>query len=314
MSRDELINITRTILVEGGYDISPLMPLRSACFDVIGRKEDTLLIIKILSNIDAFSRENAEEIKILAEMLCACPLLIGERSSSGILEPGIVYSRFNIRIVSNETLSDCILDNTQPFIFTAPGGLYVKLNNDLLRNIRKTKGISLGTLAEVAGVSRHTIQMYETGMGAMIDAALRLEEYLDIEIIKTVNPFEYKFENKTEKHELSKDKRSNSVILNHLLDMGFNITPIIRGPFEAITRNEDIVILTGLNIEDEKLIQKVAITSSISRIVRKHSLIIVENKHNIDEIELTAIITKDELKKMDDKNELTDIILSRGKR
>ena len=51
-------------------------------------------------------------------------------------------------------------------------------------------------LADVAGVSRRTIQMYESGMGAMIDAALRLEEYLDTEIIETVNPFEYKYENR----------------------------------------------------------------------------------------------------------------------
>jgi len=111
MSRDDLINTTRAILAKGGFDISPMMSLRSVCFDVVGRKGDTLLIIKILSNVDAFSRENAEEMKVLAEMLHACPLLIGERSSSGLLEPGIVYSRFNIQIISNETLADHILEN-----------------------------------------------------------------------------------------------------------------------------------------------------------------------------------------------------------
>ena len=312
MSRDDLINTTRAILAKGGFDISPMMSLRSVCFDVVGRKGDTLLIIKILSNVDAFSRENAEEMKVLAEMLHACPLLIGERSSSGILEPGIVYSRFNIQIISNETLADHILENAPPFIFAAPGGLYVKLNNNLLKDIREKEGISLGTLADVAGVSRRTIQMYETGMGAMIDAALRLEEYLDTEIIETVNPFEYKFENKNKEYELSGDKRSDSVIFNHLLDMGFSVTPVVRSPFEALTRNKDVVILTGLDNEDEKLIQKAIIASDISRIVGKHSVIIVNKKHNVDNVESTAIVTKDELNKMDDKNELTDVVMSRG--
>ena len=312
MSRDDLINTTRAILAKGGFDISPMMTLRSVCFDVVGRRGDTLLIIKILSNVDAFSRENAEEMKVLAEMLHACPLLIGERSSSGVLEPGIVYSRFNIQIISNETLADHILENAPPFIFAAPGGLYVKLNNNLLKDIREKEGISLGTLAEVAGVSRRTIQMYETGMGAMIDAALRLEEYLDTEIIETVNPFEYKFENKNREYELSGDKRSDSTIFNHLLDMGFTVTPVVRSPFEALTRNKDVVILTGLDNEDEKLIQKAIIASDISRIVGKHSVIIVEKKRNIDNVESTAIVTKDELNKMDDKNELTDVVLSRG--
>ena len=312
MSRDDLINTTRAILAKGGFDISPMMSLRSVCFDVVGRKGDTLLIIKILSNVDAFSRENAEEMKVLAEMLHACPLLIGERSSSGPLEPGIVYSRFNIQIISNETLADHILENAPPFIFAAPGGLYVKLNNNLLKDIREKEGISLGTLADVAGVSRRTIQMYETGMGAMIDAALRLEEYLDTEIIETVNPFEYKFENKNKEYELSGDQRSDSKIFNHLLDMGFTVTPVVRSPFEALTRNKDVVILTGLDSEDEKLIQKAIIASDISRIVGKHSVIIVEKKRNVDNVESTAIVTKDELNKMDDKNELTDVVLSRG--
>lgn len=312
MSRDDLINTTRAILARGGFDISPVMTLRSICFDVVGRKNDTLLIIKVLSNVDAFSRDNAEEMKVLAEMLHACPLLIGERSSSGILEPGIVYSRFNIQIISNETLADHILEDSPPFIFAAPGGLYVKLNNNALKEVREREGISLGTLAEVAGVSRRTIQMYETGMGAMIDAALRLEEFLDMPIIETVNPFEYKIENKTREYELSGDKRSNSVILNHLLDMGFTVTPVVKSPFEALTRNKDIIILTGLDNEEERLIQKAMIASDISRIAGRHSVIIVNKKRNIENVESTAIITKDELDRMDDKNELTDVVMSRG--
>lgn len=311
MSRDDLINTTRAILARGGFDISPMMSLRSVCFDVVGRKGDTLLIIKVLSNVDAFSRENAEEIKVLAEMLNACPLLIGERSSSGPLEPGIVYSRFNIQIISNETLADHILENESPYIVAAPGGLYVKLNNELLRAIREKEGISLGTLADVAGVSRRTIQMYESGMGAMIDAALRLEEYLDTPIIESVNPFEYKSENKRKEYELSDEKRSDSLILNHLLDMGFLVTPVERSPFEALTRNKETVILTGLDSEDEKLIQKAMIASDISRLAGKHSVIIVNKRYGgLDNVESTVIVTKDELNKMDDKNELTDVVMS----
>lgn len=312
MSRDELINTTRAILAKAGFDISPVMSLRSVCFDIVGKKGDVLLIIKVLSNVDAFSRENAEEIKVLAETLHACPLLIGERSSSCILEPGIVYSRFNIQIICNETLADHVLEETPPLIFAAPGGLYVRLNNSAIREIREKEGISLGTLAEVAGVSRRTIQMYETGMCAMIDAALRLEEYLNVPLIEMVNPFEYKPENKNETYELSGEKRSSSMVFNHLLDMGFLVTPVVRSPFEALTRNKDMIILTGLDSEDERLIQKAMITSDISRISGKHSVIIVEKKRGLENVESTAIVTKEELNKMDDKNELTDVVMSRG--
>ncbi len=312
MTREDLINTTRAILARGGYDISPLMAQRSVCFDIVGRKEEKVLIIKVLSNVDAFSRENAEELKVLAEMLRASPILIGEKTSSGPLEPGIVYSRFNIQIISNETLADHILKKEAPYIFAAPGGLYVKLNNDRLREIREKEGISLGTLADVAGVSRRTIQMYETGMGAMIDAALRLEEYLNEPIIEMVDPFDYKFEGLDKIYELSQGMKSDSQILDQLLSMGFTVTPINRGPFDALTRNKNVVILTGMDSDDEKMMQRAVVVSDISRLVGRHSVIIVEKKHGRDNVKSTAIVSKEELNKMEDKNELTDVVMSRS--
>jgi len=312
MSREDLINTTRAILARAGYSVSSPLNMRSVCFDIVGRKKDSLLIVKILSNIDAFSRDNADEMKILAEALGASPILIGERSSSGALEPGIVYSRFNISIISNETLADHLLDEVPPFIFAAPGGLYVKLDGDMLKHLRETKGLSLGTLAETAGVSRRTIQMYETGMSAMIDAAIRLEEFLNVPIIEAMNPFEYKNEDKSRQYEVSGDKRTDVQIFNVLLDLGCSVTPTVRSPFEALTRSEKMIILTGLGNEDDRLLHKASIVSDISRISGQRSVIIVERKGTLDSIQSTAIVTKDEIKKMDDQSELKELVIERS--
>ena len=312
MGREELINTTRAILARAGYSVSSPLNMRSVCFDIVGRKNDSLLIIKVLSNVDAFSRENADEMKVLAEALGASPILIGERSSSGSLEAGIVYSRFDISIISNETLADHLLEDVPPFIFAAPGGLYVKLDSDLLKHLRETRGISLGTLAETAGVSRRTIQMYETGMGAMIDAAIRLEEFLNVPIIEPMNPFKYKIEEKGREYEVSGDKRTDVQIFNLLLDIGCTITPTVRSPFEALTKSDKMVILTGLGSEDDRLIHKASIVSDISRISGRHSVIIVERKGGLENIQNTAIVTKDEIKKMDDRSELEDIVVERS--
>ncbi|MDR0309297.1 MAG: transcriptional regulator [Candidatus Methanoplasma sp.] len=312
MSREELINTTRAILAKAGFNISSSLNLRSICFDIVGRKDSTLLIIKVLSNVDAFSRENAEDMKVLAEALGATPLLIGETSSSGPLEAGIVYSRFNIPIISNETLGEHLLEEVPPFIFAAPGGLYVKIDSALLKNIRETSKISLGALAESAGVSRRTIQMYESGMGAMIDAAMRLEEFLQVPIIAPLDPFDYKSEKKPEEYEVTGDRRTESNSLNHLLEIGFAITPVTKSPFEAITRSRRTIILTGLGIDEEKLVQKAIIASEISKIAGKHSLVIVERKRNAEHIDSTAVVTSEELKKIDDQDTLTDLVLSRS--
>ena len=172
MQRDELINGVRGTLEKVGFTVSKPLNMRSISFDIVARRDKTLLLIKILSNVDAFSKDNSEEVKTLAEALGGSPLLVGERSGAGEIEQGIVYSRFNVPIISLSTLKDLLLEAVPPFIFAAPGGLYVKLDSDLLKRLREEKSISLGNLAEVAGVSRRTIQMYETGMGAMIDVAI----------------------------------------------------------------------------------------------------------------------------------------------
>jgi len=312
MSREDLINTTRAILAKAGFNISSSLNLRSICFDIVGRKDNTLLIIKVLSNVDAFSRENAEDMKVLADALMATPLLIGETSSSGPLEAGIVYSRFKIPIISNETLGEHLLEEVPPFIFAAPGGLYVKIDGDLLRKVRETGGISLGTLAETTGVSRRTIQMYESGMGAMIEAAMRLEEFLQVPIIEPINPFEYKSTKKLEDYEVADGSVTDSKALNRLLEIGFAITPITKSPFEAISRSRQTIFLTGLGIDEDKLVQKALIASEISKISGKHSLIIVEKERSAEHIETTAVVTSEELKKIDDQDALTDLVLSRS--
>jgi putative transcriptional regulator len=312
MSREDLINTTRAILAKAGFDISSSLNLRSICFDIVGKRDNALLIIKVLSNVDAFSRENAEDMKILADVLKATPLLIGETSSSGPLEAGIVYSRFKIPIISNDTLGEYLLEEVPPFIFAAPGGLYVKIDGDLLRNIRENSGISLGTLAETTGVSRRTIQMYESGMGAMIEAAMRLEEFLKVPIIEPIDPFEYKSNKKPEEYEVASGMRTDSKTLNRLLEIGFAITPVTKSPFEAISRSRQTIFLTGLGVDEEKLIQKALIASEISKIAGKHSLIIVEKESSAENIEHTAVVTSEELKKIDDQDILTDLALSRS--
>ena len=311
MGRNDLINTTRAILAKAGFDVSSALTIRGVCFDVVARLDQRVLIIKVLSNIDAFSKENAEEMKVLAEALSATPMVVGERSSSGALEPGIVYSRFNISIVSNETLADLLLEEAPPFIFAAPGGLYVKLDGDLLKSIREDRGISLGALAETAGVSRRTIQMYESGMGAMIDAALRIEEYLGLPVIEPIDPFEFKSEERSREERTGREP-IDTFAVNQLCNLGFSVTPVIKSPFEAVSHNSKALMLTGLGTDDAKLIQKAVVASDIARIMDRFSVLIVECKHDRDNIDSTAVVSNDELKKIDAPEDLTDLVASRG--
>ena len=311
MDRTELINTTRAILAKAGFDVSSALNIRGICFDIVARRDEKVLIVKVLSNIDAFSKDNADEMKVLADSLGATPLVTGERSSSGALEPGIVYSRFNISIVSNETLADLLLEEAPPFIFAAPGGLYVRLDSQLLKAAREERGISLGVLAETAGVSRRTIQMYESGMGAMIDAALRMEEYLGLPIIEPIDPFTFKSEERMKEPRIAPTVE-DSFALNQLTTLGFSVRPVVRSPFEAVSKNDNALMLTSLGSDDEKVIERAIVASEISKIVDKFSILIVEKKHERDNINNTAVVSNEELKKIDAPSELTDLVAERG--
>jgi putative transcriptional regulator len=241
-------------------------------------------------------------------------LLVGERSGSGDIDESIVYSRFGIPIISLTTLSDHLLEGVPPFIFAAPGGLYVKLDSELLKKVREERGISLGTLAEIAGVSRRTIQMYETGMGAMIDVAIRLEEFLNQPIVTPVNPFQHcphpKPKDKGAEHPPSSDLFGREVF-QQLRGMGFSIVPTTRSPFEALSKDKHILILTGLGKDESKLKDKAMAVADISKVTGRCSVIFIEksgSKHNIGG---TPIVGKDELRKITEACILYELVGAR---
>ena len=319
MSKEELVNTARAILAKAGFDVSSNIRLRSICFNFVARRDDTLIIVKVLGNVDAFTRPNATELKTISDALGGNPLVIGEGTGAGPLEDGIVYTRFKIPIISIKTLSEHLLEEVPPCIFAAPGGLYVNLNGDELRTIRSERNLSLGVLAEAAGVSRRTIQLYESGMGAMIDAALRLEEFLNAPLIEPLDPFSYsQAEREKEGSALDSVKlaQTGTPSLDRMITIGYTITPIVKSPFDAVSRDTDhgVIVLTGVDSKDTALVDRAIAASELSNMSKRPSVIIVRNKPTEDAIASTALVSDEELKKIDDISVLNDLILSRSTR
>jgi putative transcriptional regulator len=154
--------------------------------------------------------------------------------------------------------------------------------------------------------------MYEAGMGAMIDAALRIEEFLNTPMILPLDPFEYKPDLTAERFKLTGTERTGSSVLNRLLDIGFSITPVMKSPFDALSRTDEALILTGTGEDEDKLIQRALITSDVSKLAGKPSVVIVKDSNSRYRIKTTAVITVEELGKMDESDELTDLVLSRS--
>ena len=141
MERKELLGSIKDTLAGAGFYVSDLYSTRLTGFDIVARRDDTLLIIKVLTNVDSLSEDVAKELRILSSLLRATPLLIGERSGVDALEDDVAYFRFGIQAITLDTLRKYILEGVPVNVYAAPGGLYVNLDQEKLRKIRQEKKI-----------------------------------------------------------------------------------------------------------------------------------------------------------------------------
>jgi len=318
MSRTQLVENIRETLTKAGYYVSELCLIRPISFDLVARRDNSLLIIKVLTNVDALSEDVANELKVLSNLLKGSPILIGERSGLGLLEIDAVYDRFGIQTINPETLKNHLLEGMQLKVYAAPGGFYVNLDTDRLIKLRNQKNYSLGSFARSVRVSRRTVRMYETGMNARVEVASRIEEVLDESVTIPIDIIKPKLSRQQGQQKLKVNKTDNEKIKNFqneifslLQEVGYKIIPMGRGPFEAVSKEKDKILLTCVQKYDNKLEKKAQIVSSISKITEKHAVLFTDKNVTKTSIGGTPLIIKKELKKIKDPEVIIELILER---
>ena len=302
MDKELLAAHVEEVLREAGFSTSDRCYLRPRSFDLAARRDDQFLFLKILSNIDGLNERTALEIRRLAKHLLASPILVGEKTRDQYLERGAVYFRYGIPTLSLFTLADCLLEGALPLVYAAHGGLYVRIDGDRMRQIRLARGISLGALATELGVSRRTISKYEVeDMDTSVDVALKLEEIFNEELIEPVDPFQ------TEAVAEEKGPVTDN-ILRLLLEIGFEVVPTAQAPFNAITREGKLVVLTGVGKFSQSIIKKARLMSSLSSVARTKSVVIVDGETKLECIEETVLIEKKELEDIDETRDFEDLV------
>jgi putative transcriptional regulator len=101
--------------------------------------------------------------------------------------------------------------------------------------------------------------------------------------------------------------------LNMLVELGFEVYPIKKAPFNALTKEEGDVMITKLTKTSPRSVLKSAkIIKSISDTAKTEAFFVMDThakfKKNIHGI---PAIKKEELEKIDDSDELIDVLKSR---
>lgn len=315
MDRTQLISDLREFLGTSGFSVSDPYSIRLPGFDVVARRDDTLLIIKVLTNIDALSEEVGNELRALAYLLKATPLLIGEKNAMNILEDDVVYFRFGIQTVTMSTLKNHILEQLPVRAYAAPGGLYVNLDQEKIRRLRKEKNISLGSFAHHVRVSRRTVQMYEDGMSARIDIADRIEDMFQQSVtmpIDLLKPLVIQTKQlPSYQKQKSNKKELEQEVFSFLERIGYNIIPMDCCPFEALSKDKEKILLTCVQQYNKKLAEKAQFISSISKIIEKHAVVFTDKDTIKKNLQGTPVIGRKELKRIHDPEDVFTLILER---
>lgn len=343
--RDRTIERIRALLESAGFFVSDAHTIRPTSFDLLARRDSLLLVVKVLKNIDALDPEEARRLKELGELFPAVPLVIGQTSGAQELAEGVVYNRYGIPIIVEESLSDLLRKGLPPFLFSSPGGIFARIDGVRLRELRESRQLSLGALASAAGVSRRTIQLYEEGAGAEVTIVERLEQYLGEPIVQPIQLFPPVGPREVAKGRALGDREGSvaeggkgeeaapgrgevrsagpprrtgdtlrDVVFRQLDGMGWEVVVTLRCPFDAFThgptRGEEEVVLTSVG-SWRTAQHRAEILQQLAHVSESHALFVVRELTHRSSIDGLPILSMQELKRQRDKDELLDVIAER---
>jgi putative transcriptional regulator len=301
MSQDRLLQMVVSVLLMADFRVSERFSMRPRSFDLIASSRDILLVIKVVSHIDSVSEETARDLDHISRYLKGSPLIIGERARDAELERGAVYLRYGIYAVSVATLYDAFVEKVPPLVYASPGGLYVNINGESLREEREKRNLSLGDLGTLLGVSRRTISKYESGMGTTLDIALKIEEIFDAAMVRSIDLLKYM------SHFSAEPEKQEEVPMNFLERMGMKLHAMHRAPFQALIEFSDHTILAGYGTT-HKVARRAALIGNISQVTGTHAMCVLTDYSKQKRIGSTLIIGEERLQSLADGEELIEMI------
>ncbi|EQD49657.1 transcriptional regulator, XRE family [mine drainage metagenome] len=338
-TRERSIRRIREMLERAGFFVSDAHGIRPSSFDLAARRDSLLLLVKVLKNIDTLNRNEATRLLELGRLFPAVAIVVGETSGASELEPGVVYTRYEAPIIREETLQEYVEKALAPFLLSSPGGVFARIDGGHLRELREARALSLGAMAAIAGVSRHSVQLYEDGSGAEMSVVARIEEYFGEPIAVPIAVFDIPMvprgarvgSNDARRTSAAEEERGGSNapeptrartgdplrdgVFRELDGMGWEVAPTARAPFDAFTRTppsdlEREIILTAIG-SLRTAIHRAEVLHQLARVAEGHAMFVVQESIHRNSIGGLPILSVSELKRHRDRDDLIDAITER---
>src|SRR3989338_5395854 len=90
--KSNLIDRLGMFLLKDGFTVKSLTRI---CFDLLARKHDKILLIKVLEDANAVTKEYTDAMNTISSYIGAIPIIIAEKAGNK-LEDNVLYTRFNL--------------------------------------------------------------------------------------------------------------------------------------------------------------------------------------------------------------------------
>jgi len=282
-----LLNDIEEMLEENGYNYCEY----SGCFDIAARRE-SIMLLKVLSNVDSFQEEQANNLKTLSNDLDAKPMLIGVHTRREALSDNIVYGRFDIPTINPRTLEN-ILHGALPSIYRFRGGMFVEIDSAGLKKAREEAGFSQSQLAEKVGITKKSVYEHESRkLKIVYKNAVRIEKILKTSLVL---PLELKMPYATK---ISPRSSFEGKISQNFRKMGFATDFVYQSPFNMIAKEKSFMLISDVDEKKNRIQKNIPYISDFSNVTKKSAVVITNEEINCDiptlrEEELTGLKSSD---------------------
>lgn len=309
--RSTIIRNIFDLLKREGFRVSDPHIGGSTSFDIIAKREQLKLIIKVLQNIDTLRASSAAEMIRISKLTFAAPLVIGEKAGGGPLERGVLYYRHHVPILSPESFSDYV-EGELPFISSGPGGFYASIDGRKLHQRREELGYSIGYLSNKIGTSRRSISLYESGSAVTIDVYLKLEEVMGEELARAIDLIEVSRCMEMPTEESAMESEFLREVIDLIVRQGLDFHPVRKSPFDGIMNEKlEEFFLIGLLESMVEKIDRINAIRNISQIFENESFLISRTSTDRDIVGGCPVINLSELRKIEEKDKLLTLIEKR---
>jgi len=259
-------------------------------FDILARKNETTLALKVVESASCReAREHTSDLKRMSASLDVTPLLICDDAPEDVL-----MLHDGVPMLNRATVERILKRESPPFVYASRGGVYVRVRGHLIRRIRVERGMSIGDLSLLLGVTRRMVYEYESGRSDVTaEVADKLVRALGEEVLErlTLSSIDEYFKRVSPYRKISREERVLDPQLRRIRDklsvLGFHGLRMDRAPFHLTAKREGegervkVIVRRGERGIGESEHEE-RLTLEVAKMCRSYALLVESN----DEVRL----------------------------